>query len=213
MLTVRALDVVLRHVLPLACLGALASCEAAPIAMQRPPREPLPSSKIDFYLGGRSFDHNDWHPVEDQGMLGIEFVHEGRDSPVGFEMAFFASEDDEHGFTIPNGNPVEARGRTEEFSMGLRKSFSLEEGPVHPYVGGGLSGIHAEQRLETAGVTTSDEDGSPGLYLHTGIDFDMGPSFLLGFDLRFLTLTHVHLLGVSENADYVQFAIVLGVRF
>jgi len=194
-------------------LGALASCAAAPIAAQRPPREPLPSSKIDFYLGGRSFDHDDWHPVEDQGMIGIEFVHEGRDSPVGFEMAVFASEDDEHGFTIPNGNPVEARGRTEEFSMGLRKTFALEEGPVHPFVGGGLSGIHAEQRIKGSGVSASDEDGSPGLYLHTGIDFDMGPNFLLGFDLRFLTLTDVHLFGVSESADYVQFAIVFGLRF
>jgi len=206
---VRALDLVFLA----AGLASLASCAAAPIAAQRPPREPLPSSKVDLYLGGRSFDHDDWHPVEDQGMLGIEFVHEGRDSPVGFEVAVFASEDDEHGFTIPSGNPVEARGRTEEFSMGLRKTFSLEEGPVHPFVGAGVSGIRAEQRLEIAGVTTSDEDGSPGLYLHGGIDFDMGPNFLLGFDLRFLTLTDVRLFGFSESADYVQFAIVLGVRF
>jgi opacity protein-like surface antigen len=207
---VRPLALVLR----VALLGSLASCASSSFSAQRPPREPLGASKLELYLGGRSFDHDDWHPVEDQGMVGLEFVHEGRDAPVGFEVAVFASEDDEHAFHIPSGHTVELRGETEEFSIGLRKTFSLEEGPVHPYVGGGLSGIHAEFKGVTAsGSSTTDEDGSAGLYLHTGIDFDLGPNFLMGFNLRFLTLTDIRLFGVSGTADYAQFAIVFGFRF
>ena len=198
-----------------ASLAALASCAATPIPAQRPPREPIPASKLDLYLGGRSFDHNDWHPVEDQGMIGLEFVHEGRDSPCGFEVAVFASEDDEHVFLPAFGRTVEVRGETEEFSMGLRKTFALEEGaPAHPYIGGGISGIHAEFKgVNASGLSTIDEDGSPGLYLHTGIDFDLSPNFLLGFNLRFLTLTDIKMFGVSGTADYAQFAIVMGFRF
>jgi hypothetical protein len=99
MVLVRTLDILLRT----ACRGALASCAATASPAQRPPREPPGASKLDLYLGGRSFDHDDWHPVEDQGMIGLEFVHEGRDAPVGFEVAVFASEDDEHVVHIPTG--------------------------------------------------------------------------------------------------------------
>src|SRR5580765_2431526 len=83
-------------------LPALASCASAPTYAPSPGSSSpgssssgsgeYRSSKLDLYLGGRALHESDWHPVEDQGAIGMEFVHEGHDAPVGFEVALFGSQ-------------------------------------------------------------------------------------------------------------------------
>ena len=187
---------------------ALASCAAAPSA-QRPPRNPTPASKMNFYLGVRTLDEDDWEPVEDQGALGIEFVHEPPDSAVGFELGLFISGDEEEGVLIPGPVFVDVEGETGEVSVGVRKTFEVDEGPVRPYIGGGVSAI----RAEFDGDVLSDDDTSGGLYVHAGVDFEIGPAFLLGFDLRYLGATDIDLFGVDGSANYFQFAMFFGFRF
>jgi opacity protein-like surface antigen len=198
----------------LAFVVPLVTCTSTSSTVQNPPPPPSEyrSSKIDLYLGGRSLDQGDWSPVEDQVVIGVEFVHEGHDAPVGFEVAFFYSEDSQDNVSSPAG-PIDVTGETEEISAGIRKTFLKDDSRFHPYIGGGLSAIRAKFKGESPTGSGSDDDTSAAFYLHGGVDFDLGPAFLLGADLRYLGASDITLFGANGNADYLQFAIVLGVRF
>ena len=192
----------------LALLLAACASTYAPLP-QRPPRNPYPASLLDFHVGFRSLDGHDWGPVEDQGVFGVEFAHEDPDWPVGFELGLFASGDKEDDRPLPGGGTGDIKGETSEFSVGFRKTFIRDEGPVHPYIGGGLSAIRGEFHAGSF----EDDDTSGGIYFHGGVDFDLGPNFFIGFDMRFLGWTDITLFGEDGSADYGQIAMVLGVRF
>ncbi len=205
----RTLVVLLRA----ACLAAFASCASTSYTAQRPPRNPIPPARFDIYGGIRSLDHNDWAPVEDQGTIGLAFAYESPDAPAGIEIGLFASGNEENDVRLPGGGTVDVKGETNEFSLGLRKTFLPDEGAVHPYIGGGISWIRAEFEGGGGVAGLKDDDGSAGFYFHAGVGFDLGPTFQVGFDMRFLGATDIDLFGVDGSADYGQIAVFLGVRF
>jgi hypothetical protein len=161
----------------------------------------------------RSLDQDDWSPVDDQGAIGLEFVREDPGSAVGFELGAFTSGKTKDNVPVGGGGTIDVRGRTGEISAGIHKTFSAPGDTVHPYVGAGLAAIRAEFRGNGASSSAEDDDASGGLYVHGGVDFDIGPSLFLGVDLRLLGGTDVTLFGVNGNANYAQFALVLGVGF
>jgi opacity protein-like surface antigen len=184
----------------------LASCAAAPAAVRPATAEGAPSeskpNRIALYLGQRSFDEDDYAPVEDQFTFGLEFAQEYRDSPVGWEIGLMGSADE----SSVGGFDVE--GSTGEIYGGVRKSFGSER--IRPYVGAGVSFINSD--FEVVGVG-SDDDSSVGAYAHGGVAFEITPSFLLGLDLRGLFGTDIEIAGFQTDADYLQFAIFAGFGF
>jgi opacity protein-like surface antigen len=179
-------------------VSTLASCAALPATRSAEDSEPPSSNRLALYAGLRQFDEEDFDPVEDQGMLGIEFSHEGSGSGPGFEIGLMGSRDDGEfsGFDV--------EGRTGEIYGGLRKSFQLER--VRPYIGGGLSYIDAEFDVGAVG----EDDGSLAGYVHGGVAFDLGESFFLGIDVRWLMFSEIEIGGIEGDADYSQYALVLG---
>ncbi len=167
------------------------------------------ASKLDLYLGGRALHESDWHPVEDQNVLGMEFVHEGRDAPVGFEISVFGS----HKTKQDVVGTIDATGRTGEIAAGVRKTFLKDDGKFHPYVGGGAALIAARIEGAESGASEHDDDTSGALYMHGGVEFDLSPSFFLGLDVRFLGGSDMKLFGRDATADYGQLAFLIGVRF
>jgi len=162
---------------------------------------PARSNRIWVYLGQRSLDEDDWAPLEDQPMFGVEFSSERPGSILGWEVGLMGS------YTSDDVFGVSLDATTGEIYGGVRKTFL--QSTVRPYVGAGLSAINA--RLEGGGV--SDDDTSLGIYGHGGAIVMLGQSFHLGLDLRGLFGTDVELFGVSGDADYVQLALVLGWLF
>jgi opacity protein-like surface antigen len=199
----------MRHVATALGIALLASCASTSYTAQRPPLNPPLPARFDVFAGVRSLDHHDWAPVEDQGTIGVQFAYEPPDAPAGVELGLFASGDEEDDARLPGGGTVDVKGETSEFSIGLRKTFVPDEGTVHPYLGGGLTYIRA--KVELGGL--DDEDGSAGFYFHAGVGFDLGPSFQVGFDMRFVAATDVDLFGTDGSADYGQLAVFIGVRF
>ena len=187
----------------------LAACASTPYQVQGPPAGEYRSSKLDLYLGGRALHESDWHPVEDQGAVGMEFVHEGHDAPVGFEVALFGSQktkEDAFG-------AIDATGTTGELSAGVRKTFLKDDSRFHPYIGGGAALIRAKLEGAVSGASAHDDDTSGALYMHGGVELDLAPSFFIGLDLRFLGGSDMKLFGRDATADYGQLAFLLGVRF
>lgn len=190
-------------------LSLLASCAStATYGHQQESAAPTPAhaggrdNHVSLYFGQRSLDEDDWAPLEDQTTFGIEFWRESPDNPVGFEVGIMGSSDegDVGGFDFEVS--------TGELYAGVRKSFGDQA--VHPYLGGGLSFINAEVELSGGG---SDDDSSAAIYAHGGVLFDVSESMYLGLDVRTLIGSDLSIAGVSTDADYVQFAAMIGFGF
>jgi hypothetical protein len=194
----------------LASSCASAGTAAGPQGLQGPPTEPHPS-KFDFYVGLRALDQDDWAPVENQAAVGIGFVHENPEDWVGYELGVFVSGATKQDVQIGGGS-FDVRGRTSEFSAGVRKTFSSGQGTVSPYLGAGISLIRAALKGDSGGVFAEDDDSSAGVYVHGGIEFPIGPSLTFGVDLRALGGTDIQIFGENGKADYAQLALVLGAR-
>ncbi len=184
------------------CLAvlALASCASTPAVRADETAADVKDMRITLYLGARQLDEEeDFEPAEDQAMIGAEFVYERPESAVGFEIGLMGSADEGEAL----GFDVE--GNTSELYGGIRKTFG--SGVVRPVLGAGVSFLNAE--FKASGVA-SDDDSSIAGYLHGAVLFDISRSFFLGVDVRYLLGSDLEIGGVDTDADYAQYALVLG---
>src|SRR5262245_27319290 len=145
--------------LAFALLTILASCSAVAPATQD--TASWRDNRISLYLGQRNLDEDDWSPVDEQATIGIEYSRETAGSPIGFEVGFMASGDDDE----EAGHDFE--GATAELYGGVRKTFGQDV--VRPYIGGGLSFITAAADIEGPIIDDDDDDSSIAAYVHGGI--------------------------------------------
>lgn len=188
-------------------LGSLVAtgCSALPSSSSSARLDEWRENHVTVYVGGRALDEGDYDPVDKQGVLAVEYAHERRDDPIGFEVGVAGSDDEDE------SGGLKVEGTTSEIYGGIRKTFG--DGEVHPYLGGGVALIRSEVEVRSGGSHASDDDASGALYVHGGVGFDVTPTFLLGLDLRFLFGSDLELGGVDTDADYGQLAIFASFGF
>ncbi|MFN0244097.1 MAG: outer membrane protein [Planctomycetota bacterium] len=157
---------------------------------------------VNVYVGQRMVDEDDWEPVEDQMVIGVEVDQFDRNESFGWEAAIFYASDDGTNF----GGNVDAS--TTEFAFGIRKTL-FTSSRFRPYIGVGLAGIRAEID-DAAGV---DQDHTAGVYAHGGVYWELGQNFHLGVDVRTVFGTDVALNATDTDVDYVQGAVFGGLAF
>jgi hypothetical protein len=187
--------------------SAPASPSASPSAS---PQESVDSgvSSLNLLVGMRRLDEDDWEPVDEPGVVGLEYANERPNAALGFEfgLAIAAAEEDE--FVTGLGD-VEFTNRALEVYGGLRKTF-FADAAVRPYLGAGVTAIGVEVEGESGGVSADDDDTTFGGYAHGGLEFRITNSFRLGIDARAVFGTDVDLFGASGDVDYEQLALVAG---
>lgn len=141
------------------------------------------TGNVNFTLGGKSLDKDDWDPVEDQGEFGIEVDFRQPSWPVNIAFALTGSNVTEDDIII-EGYSVEEEGSTSELRFGLRKIWEPTPS-MRPFLGGGLAFIGAELEGRAPGGTTHDDDSSTGIWISGGIYWTIGTSFNLGFELGY----------------------------
>jgi hypothetical protein len=192
----------------LACFALGACATVSPQTTQDCPCPNCPHDagervhRLSLFVAQRSLDEQDYQPVERQPTLGIEYANESREDRFGWEVALFASRDED------DSAGVEYTGSTREASFGIRKSFGTRK--ARPYVGGGLAYVDA--KVDPSGAA-SDSDGSFAGYFHFGFDVPVTPSFLLGLDIRVLHGSELEIAGLDTDADYAQVALKIGFSF
>jgi hypothetical protein len=189
-------------------LCTLAACSSVSSASwQEPWDDPDRPTRVSLLVGQRNFDEDDYEPVDEQVMAGIEFVHEARESVIGWEfgLAGSATEEDDVLF----GADVEAK--TGEIYAGIRKSIGT--GMVRPYIGGGIAYIHSELELSGPMVSESVDDGSFAGYAHVGVSLGLTSAFFVGVDARLLFASDLDYEDFDSDADYVQLALTIGGAF
>lgn len=185
------------HVSSALLLLGLPSGSAVPAAAQG---NDVPSEQsITFYAGARTFDEDDYEPVEEHGLLGIEFSDETAGNAFGYEVGLQISGDEDEVL----GVDVEAV--VGEVYGGLHKTFG--SGRLRPVLGAGLSFVTAA--IDVGGA--DDDDSSLAGYAHAGLGLALGSNLTLGFDARVLFGSDLEIAGVETDADYGQFALFLGI--
>ncbi|MFN0009116.1 MAG: outer membrane beta-barrel protein [Planctomycetota bacterium] len=182
----------------LAACAAVQSSSPTPVPVSGAERE----NRLGIYLGQRQLDEDEWSPLDEQPMFGLEYSRETQGDTVGFEVGIMGSADED---TVA-GSDVEVS--TGEFYGGIRKTFGEEV--FRPYVGAGLSLVNLE--VDTSGLG-DDDDASAAFYAHGGLAILASEALLIGLDLRFLIGSDIEIAGVDTDADYVQLALFLGIGF
>jgi len=160
------------------------------------------SGNVNFFLGQKSLDSDDWGVLDDQSAFGVLVDFKQDHWPVSVALDFLGSYDD----VTQLGTKFE--GGTFEFDVGVRKIWEVSGSPVRPYIGGGLAFVSA--KLEESGpFPASDEDNGTGIWLNGGVYWTLGQSFNLGLDLRYSD-AEVTLYDVDGEAGGTFAGLMLG---
>lgn len=138
------------------------------------------TGNVNFTLGAKSLDEDDWEPIEDQGEIGIHLDLRTTNWPVSIYLAFLASYGDDT--TRIDGFRADVEGRTSEFRFGVRKIWEPTTN-MRPYFGGGLALVTAEIEVSAFGEKLDDSDSALGFWLGGGIYWTLGEHFNIGLDI------------------------------
>jgi hypothetical protein len=146
------------------------------------------TGNVNFFLGGKTLDDEDWEPVEEQAEFGIEVDFAKKTWPVNIAIDLMVSAKEEN----PLG--INIKGETSEFNVGVRKIF--DAGIMHPFIGGGISFISAELSIFGLGVSGNDT----GYWVDAGIYWRLTEHFNLGFEVK-KSSADVTFSDISVTAD------------
>jgi hypothetical protein len=188
-------------------VAPLASFLAAPgpVPVPVPQFHALGEVRTSLYYGQRLMS-SDFEPADEHDLFGIAMdVHEPG-SIGSFELGYFYSSGD--GKAPVGANTIDVESVVHEVWVGGRWTFDPWDGALHPYVGVGLSILHAEFETKGLGGSDSNEGWAVGAYGHGGIDVGFADGWSVGLDLRALVSTPAT-LQEETPLDYVQAAVTL----
>ena len=201
-----------------------ASLPAVPISAA--PEAPAPTARaqgsdpwrggVRGMLGYREVD-DDFDPVEQQLVLGVEADMRPASFPLGMELGLLYSIGFKDDF---EGTGVDVTAGIGELYLGPRLTFDLADDTIHPYLGGGVTLMLADLEFSTSvggGTAAISDDTAVAGYAHAGVLFDVGESLDIGLDVRgtFGSEFDFELAGArgTLDGDYLQFAVVFGTHW
>ncbi len=193
------------------CLAGAAGAQQTPVQEFRPVERW--SHCYALYMGQSEFDSDFWDPVDRPIVFGMEYalVH-----PVGLglELGLNLGFDEEESGTVDFGGiPFEKELTSSLFEAAAGARFERRLGRRWGlYAGGGIAWVSTEVEtlIEEDLIVADDSDSDFGYYYHGGVKFWINRDFFVGLDYRSLQGTELELESFDTEADYGQFAVVLG---
>ena len=185
----------------------------APAAAFVTPASPAPLrvggpwiSHITVLGGGRWLDKDDWEPLEEQLVFGLQLDEAEAGDGNGYEIGVLYADDEDN---------IEAT--TYEGFVGYRHTFREDTEAWHPFVSAGLSAVWGEVELPAPGSNPGDDDYIFGVYARAGLLWDVSERVRLGLDYRHLFAQdyELELAGqdVEKSGDNDQVLLSLGFEF
>ena len=140
---------------------------------------------VNFTLGQKMFDSDDWDPIAKQTAIGVESAFGPSTWPV--QMAAYLNRSSKEKSTQLEDNSnnlvaVTLDATTTEFGFGLNKSFGKAK--LRPFIGAGAVYANTELTLRESGTSMSDNGNGFGFWGGAGAFYRLGPSFHLGGGVR-----------------------------
>lgn len=169
------------------------------------------TGNLNFFLGSKTLEKDDWAPLDEQGEIGIKVDFKKKDWPlsIAIDLMSSAAMEDNY-FYIPGYGTsyYELEGYTSELGLGVRKIWDGSPS-IRPFIGGGVAIISGEIEARTGFVSISDSDSSMGLWIEWGVYWAVTEHLNLGFDMRFSD-AEIELFGVEGEAGGGHFGALIG---
>ena len=133
---------------------------------------------FNVMLGGKLLDHQDWEPVDEQGLLGVQVDVRPTGWPLAIAVNAIGSSDGDRR-TVSNVGTVHTYGGVTELQVGMAGLLALP-GHTTLYAGGGGSFGSGLRETWTADSDRVDYGYGLGTWAHAGAFWTIG-SFNIGF--------------------------------
>lgn len=160
------------------------------------------TGNLNFFLGQKSLDKDEWSPVEDQGEFGVLIDFRQKEWPVSIVIDLLGSSSEE---TLSG---VKYTGTTTEIDLGIRKVW-VPDGPIRPFIGGGIASIAAEFEGADGYLAISDDDSGIGFWLNGGVYWTIGRHFNIGLEVRY-SQAEVTIFNIDAEAGGTHAGLLLG---
>lgn len=168
---------------------------------------------VQALVGGRSLDEDQWDPVEDHFVLGVELDTRPQQFPLGLEFGISGSVGREYDLTFL-GQDFDLTASVGELYVGPRLTFDAgERGGFVPFAAAGVTYLAGELEAIQGSLAVSDRDSSVAGYAHAGFYYLFASKLRVGVDARSVFGSDLTLFGVEADADYGQIALVVGGEF
>lgn len=153
--------------------------------------------QVNFFLGQKMLDEDDWAPTEDQTEFGVVTTFGGENWPVHIAVDVLGSSEETTEMSI------DLTGSTSEFDFGVRKIWGRKK--IRPFLGGGIALINGE--FEVLGASF-DDDGT-GYWANGGVFWRLGRRFNIGVEAR-ISRAEITLFGIDVQAGGEHIGLILG---
>lgn len=137
------------------------------------------SGHIGVLVGLKTMNRSDWPDLDRHFSMGFIFDIKKDSWPISITLDMMDT-GDKH-----NHAGMEDLGHTTEYHFGVRKIFMNQHPKVHPYIGGGVSFMYAEQEYEVNNNKMKQDDRDVGSWFGAGMYYRIHPRFVLGLDVRY----------------------------
>jgi hypothetical protein len=152
---------------------------------------------VNFLVGQKALEKNDWLPLEQQVEVGVEGTWGREGWPVWIATDFYRSQDSARVL----GSKVEAE--TRELGVGIRRVWNNDNSYL--YLGFGVDYLSA--RVEQA--AGSEDQSNLGGWMGGGLFWRLGPRANIGVALRYSN-GRVTLFDEATKVGGIQSGILLG---
>lgn len=159
---------------------------------------------VNFFLGGKTLDSDDWGSLDNQGEYGIEMDLRKTTWPVSVALDILASADEDD--DTPG---LKNEALTSEIDLGIRKIWDNRK-YFRSSIGGGVGAISAEVKQTTAFGKSDDNDTGVGFWVSGSLYWTFWNVMNLGVEARYSS-ANVELWGVDAKAGGDHYGIILGV--
>jgi hypothetical protein len=172
---------------------------------------------VNFMVGQKVFDSDDWDPIDKQTSLGVEGVFGPATWPVQMDAYVSrASKDKAASFGGVQGN---FKGETFEFGFGANKTWTSKK--LRPYVNAGVVYAKVDVTVSQSGTSGSDDANGFGFWGGAGVFYRLGTTFNIGGAARYsaadvdfnaftTTIGSVPISGQTVQAGGFTFGVLLG---
>lgn len=138
------------------------------------------SGHVGGLVGLKTMDDSDWPDLNTHFSMGVIFDITKDSWPIGISLDLMDTGDKNE------RDGLEDLGHTTELHLGVRKLFMKTHPKIHPYVGGGVAFMSAEQEYQVdANSAMKQDDTDVGGWVGGGTYFSIVPRFALGLDVRY----------------------------
>jgi opacity protein-like surface antigen len=169
------------------------------------------TGNINFVMGSKSLDEDDWKPLEAQAEFGVNFDFGSKSWPIRFDIGYLKSSDEVDIYDSFYDITLNSEASTSELRLGVKKIWEPTL-TMRPYVSGGLAMINAKIKTSALGFSDSEDDSAVGLYVNGGIYWTVASSFNLGFELGY-SKAKVTIYGYDAEAGGGHALLLAGYHF